>query len=109
MAISVYLNQSGELVIRQEGQFHPSEDVWVVIAPHNVPAVIAAMEETIGLSAAPRTGTKDPTAAQRQRRRRDRQRDNGGGPGVVTPATVTCGGPNRDGGGTNGTFPLAAE
>lgn len=49
MAIAVYLNPCGELVIRQEGQFHPDEDVFIVIAPGNVPAVIAAMTAAAGL------------------------------------------------------------
>jgi len=49
MAISVYRNGDGDLVIRQEGQFHPSEDVWVVIAPHHVPSVISAMERQLAL------------------------------------------------------------
>jgi hypothetical protein len=83
MAIAVYLNPHGELVIRQEGQFHPDEDVWVVIAPDNVPAVIEAMQQAMGMTAG--SVTKDPTAAHRQRRHRDKHRDNRD---VVTPVTV---------------------
>jgi hypothetical protein len=103
MAIAIYLNPYGELVIRQEGQMHPDEDVWVVIAPDNVPAVIEAMQEAIGTADAPATVTKDPTAANRQRRHRDRHRDG------VTP--VTAGGvTDRDSAGSNqGGLPLAAE
>ena len=83
MAIAVYLNPFGELVIRQEGQFHPDEDTWIVIAPDNVPAVIEAMQEVMGVNSAS-VGNKDLTAANRQRRHRDRHRDNRDG---VTPIT----------------------
>src|SRR5271163_3040209 len=80
MAISVYLNTHGELVIRQEGRYHPDEDVWIVISPENVPKVIVAMDGAIGLTA---VAGGDPTAAARQRnfRKRRRERD------TVTPIT----------------------
>ena len=88
MAIAVYLNTFGELVIRQEGQFHPDEDAWIVIAPNNVPAVIQAMQQVMGMTT--RTVTKDPTAANRQRRHREKHRDIRDGATPVTDAdTVT--------------------
>lgn len=83
MAIAVYLNPYGELVLRQEGQFHPDEDVWIVIAPDNVVAVTDAMHAAMGAVPATRV-TKDRTAAKRQRRHREKHRDNQGG---VTPVT----------------------
>lgn len=89
MAISVFLNQAGDLVIRQEGQFHPDEDAWVVIVPDNVPAVIEAMQQIMGRLAG--TVTKDRTATDRQRRHRDRNRDNRDGVTPISgPAAVTA-------------------
>jgi hypothetical protein len=75
MAVAVYLNQHNELVIRQEGAFHPDEDTWIVVAPGNVPAVIGAMQRTMGIAAD--MPAKDPTAAERQRRRRDKRNGHG--------------------------------
>ncbi len=65
MAISVYLNQFGELVIRRQGQPYQGEDGWVVIAPANVSRVIAAMQETIGVTA-PETVTDRDTVTPTQ-------------------------------------------
>ncbi len=44
-AIAVYENQAGAVVIRQEGQYGPDEDVWIVIQRQNLAAVIAALEQ----------------------------------------------------------------
>lgn len=89
MAISVFLNQAGDLVIRQEGQYHPCEDVWVIIAPENVPRVLAGIKGAMGVTVASGV-TKDATSAARQRRHRDRNRDNRDGATPISgPAAVT--------------------
>lgn len=43
--IAVYLNPSGDVVIRQEGYYGPEEDQFVVISPGNVHKVAAKMIE----------------------------------------------------------------
>jgi hypothetical protein len=109
-AIAVYLNPHDEVVIRQEGQYDPSEDNFVYVTKPNALIVAKAVLEAaridvefIGPSVAKlitdRTDIdweaaneafneteakpKDRTAAERQRRYRERHRN-----GTVTPETV---------------------
>lgn len=99
MAIAIYINPFGELVLRQEAPLYPDEDASVVIAPDNVPKVIEAMQQVMGI-AAPTAVTKDPIAVDRQRRHRRKSRD------AVTVVTVVESVTNRDG---QANLPLAAE
>jgi hypothetical protein len=39
-AIAVYFNPRGEIVIRQEGQYHPYEDQWVYVQVQNLQPLI---------------------------------------------------------------------
>jgi hypothetical protein len=79
---AVYTNPFGQVVIRQ--QTWPQDDVWVIVGPEHVAAVIKAMLDAAGIEpatmfsdgaveAAPRSPA-DPTAAERQRRYRERKR-----------------------------------
>lgn len=96
-AIAVYLNPRGDVVIRQQAQYHPDEDTWIVVAPDRAQAVADAIVEAARLAVyhpeddelappAERTAAvpKDPTAAERQRRYRERHRNSHGADRDVT-------------------------
>jgi hypothetical protein len=51
--VAVYINQRDDLVIRQEGQYHPDEDVFIYISPNNIHDVIDKLCEVVGI---PRVG-----------------------------------------------------
>jgi hypothetical protein len=76
MAVAVYTNAHGNVVIRQAGQYGPDEDVWIVVAPCHARALAEAILTEAGLDAAEPAPlalpapSKDATAAERQRRRR---------------------------------------
>jgi hypothetical protein len=42
-AIAVYLNPVGDIVIRQESQYHPDEDHFIYLRPENAGALSAAI------------------------------------------------------------------
>jgi hypothetical protein len=44
-AIAIYENEAGAVVIRQEGQYSPDEDVWIIVQPQNLGAVIRKLQE----------------------------------------------------------------
>jgi hypothetical protein len=43
-AIAVYFNPRGEVVIRQEGQYHPDEDHWIYIQIENLEPLIDQLQ-----------------------------------------------------------------
>jgi hypothetical protein len=43
-AIAVYFNPPGEVVIRQEGHYHPDEDHWIYIQIENLDPLIAKLQ-----------------------------------------------------------------
>jgi hypothetical protein len=61
--VAVYCNPKNNVVIRQEAQFHPDEDHWIVVHPHNALSLARAIIDR---------------AAARQRRRREKQRQGDG-------------------------------
>ena len=80
-AIAVYLNPTGDVVLRQRGDLY-DDDSWCWFRIERAPAVARAIIETAGLDIAElmpeptRIGSKpkDPSAAERQRRYRERQK-----------------------------------
>jgi hypothetical protein len=48
LAIAVYQNDAGEIVVRQEAAPYESEDIWIVIARHNALAVVYAILDELG-------------------------------------------------------------
>ena len=50
--ISVYCNPKNNIVIRQESQYHPSEDHWIVINPRNAVDVARAILDRASLEMA---------------------------------------------------------
>jgi hypothetical protein len=90
LAIAVYQNNHGEVVIRQEGQFGPDEEVFIVVAPANARAVAEAILREIGeedrqAEPARLPATRDNTNAERQRRYRERQRQAESQQGNIMP------------------------
>ena len=84
MGIAVFWNVHGDICVRQEGQYHPDEDMWVTFSREDARAVAQAILNLAGET----TGQimpKDRTAADRQRRCRDKHRDIG-----VTERDVTA-------------------
>ena len=83
-ATCVYTNPRGMIVVRQAGQYHQDEDAWLIIAPQNVPALVAALLQEADVGDGVENSSTDSTAAARQRRYRQRRRHRD-----VTPPTVT--------------------
>jgi hypothetical protein len=50
--LAVYLNEAGDVVIREQGSW-PDDDVWIVIALADVPTVARRLIEVINEHAAP--------------------------------------------------------
>ncbi len=92
MAIAVYHNPTGNVVVRQQGW--PDEDVVIILERRNAAALAHAIleaaefdDEPVALLAPPSTSAtepelelsvtkpKDPAAAERSRRYRNRKRD----------------------------------
>jgi hypothetical protein len=66
LAIAVYTNQYGEVVIRQAD--YTGDDSFIAIARANIPAVVAAMLKEVGIGATfsrPVSDTQGPKAADR--------------------------------------------
>jgi hypothetical protein len=47
--VAVYINQRDDLVIRQEGQYHPDEDVFIYISPNNIQDFIDKLTDICGI------------------------------------------------------------
>src|SRR5690349_4819291 len=67
LQIGVYTNPSGNVVIRQRDW--PEDDVWIVIRPENVPALVRALTREAGINAPePALLSATSSGAERQRR-----------------------------------------
>lgn len=83
LAIAVYKNHDGDIVIRQEMAPYNDEDGFVFVRPENATYLAAALMALAEPDTAPQLALPAPadrTAAERQRRHRDRKRN-----GSVTP------------------------
>ena len=66
LAIAVYTNAYGEVVIRQAD--YPGEDSFIAIARANIPAVVAALLKEVGIGATfsrPVSDTQGPKGADK--------------------------------------------
>lgn len=72
-AIAVYLNDRGEIVLRQHDW--PDDDGVILVARQNAGAVVDAILALIEEEQAGEAAPKDRTAADRQRGRRRKHRD----------------------------------
>lgn len=95
LAVAVYRNARGDIVIRQQADWGDDEDKWVILSPSHARALAEAILLEAGeIDAAPLVlpapdKPKDPTAAERQRRFRESRKRNGvTGEGVMAE-TVT--------------------
>lgn len=48
--IACYLNPKNHIVVRQEAQFHPDEDHWIVVHPNHALALARAILDKAGLN-----------------------------------------------------------
>ena len=87
-AIAVFTNVHGRIAILQKGDYHPDEDVVIVVNRKNAAQLARAILALAEPDAAPLAlpAPTDKTAAERQRRHRDRKRN---GDDTVTAVTVT--------------------
>ena len=94
-AIAVVADESGNVVIRQAGQYGPEDDMWVVVAPENALALAEAIMRGVGFEPAGPSPISEPnkpkTNAERQCAHRERKRN-----AAVTPP-VTEREPERHG------------
>jgi hypothetical protein len=80
LAVAAWLNDRGDLIIRQEMDWNEESDHVIVVSPANIPALIDKLllltdqfSEVSTLNGeAP--GKRDATAAERQRRYREKRR-----------------------------------
>ncbi len=80
LAIAVFENPSGDIVIRQQ-DWYGDEDDWVIVAKRNVPALCRALFAAAGIDAQTTTVTLLParsSGAERQKRYRQRHAPDGG-------------------------------
>lgn len=87
LAVAVYENPRGDIVIRQQ-DWYGDEDDWVIVAKQNVPALCRALFAAAGIDAQTTTVTLLParsSGAERQKRYRQRHAPGDGCDGDVTP------------------------
>jgi hypothetical protein len=79
-ATAVYINQAGDIVIRQANTYGDDDDDFIFLRPENVPHLVAAIVDASQQVAADIEDAveKAPLSnAERQRRYRDRHRNEG--------------------------------
>jgi len=95
LAVAVYTNPRGNVVIRQKADWCDEDDIWIVISPDRAGAVARAILALVEPEAEPAPlalpAPADRTAAERQKRYRQRHRNG------VTPVTDTVTATSRNG------------